>query len=52
MPLLIFIGCHGNQNEKITKNTLKNLRRNHRTDWAQILYVASLGLGNESLCFL
>ena len=39
--------------QKITKNTLKNLlRRNHWADRAQILYVASLGLGNESLYFL
>ena len=38
--------------QKITKNTFKILlRQNHWADWAQILYVASLGLGNESLCF-
>ena len=51
MPLLIITGCHGNQNaKKITKNTLKNLLLwNHWSDWAQILHVASLGLGNESL---
>ena len=53
MLLLIIIGCHGNQNaKKITKNTFKNLLLwNHWSDWAQILHVASLGLGNESLFF-
>ena len=46
MPLLIIIGCHDNQNaKKKSKNTFNNLL------WAQILHVASLGLGNESLFF-
>ena len=42
--------------QKITKKKKKkkienHLRRNHWADWAQILFVAFLGLGNESLCF-
>ena len=56
MPLLTIIGCHGNQNakkkkKKTTKNTFKNLLWNHWSDWAQILHVASFGLGNESFFF-
>ena len=38
--------------QKITKNTFKNLLLwNHWSDWAQIVHVASFGLGNESLFF-
>ena len=38
--------------KKITKIAFKNLLLwNHWSDWAQILHVASLGLGNESLFF-
>ena len=50
MSLIILIDWHGNQNAKMSKNTFKHLlRRNHWADWAQILYVASLGFRNESL---
>ena len=39
------------QKKTTTKTTFKNLLWNHWSDWAQILHVASLGLGNESLFF-
>ena len=50
MVLLFLLVAMVTKMQKITKNTFKNLLRLiHWADWAQILYVASLGLGNENL---